>query len=294
MKFTRISWSKDQNPKRQIQKKVSKIAEILEWKEEKRSIIMNFEFINEMNRSGNAVVTIDMHTGKVVAGNKLAHEMFGRPDKTFEFDRLLGECKNSNEFMENMKNHLAEQVTAELKGTHVVDGSGEKIDSDLIFDFLTEDKSHVIIRVCPVTDQKKFLLDTFIESRKHPAFTLNVNDNLRIMRGNKAFYASFACTKESMLEKYDNQFVTMLSEERHKEDETLILEALSEKPFDILDVSIQTARGEKLNLYYNKEKLRLLDEDWNDNLFCMLVEKDTPLEKLEAEWNFVEKMVRKS
>lgn len=245
---------------------------------------MNYEFISEMNRGDNAIVTIDLQAGKVLAGNIMAHKLFGRPDKTFDFSKILGDFNSSDTFVQNITNILGPGLTAEVKDTFILGEHKEKIPSDLIFDALTEDKNIVVMRACPIVDQKRFILETFIESRRHPAFTLNVYENLKIVHGNQQFYRTFACDQESMAEKYDNQFISMLSEDRMEDDENQIFTALKEKPCGILDVKIQTARGESLYFYYDTEKLKLVEPDWNSNLFCMLVEKDTPLELLEAEW----------
>lgn len=252
---------------------------------EKEGFIVNYDFISEMNRGNNAIVTIDMQENKVLAGNLLAHKMFGRPDKTFDFSKILGEYPDSTGFIQNVRMLLTGTDTAEVQDSFVLGENREKIPCDLTFDVPTADRSVIVLRACPIVDQNRFILETFIQSRKHPAFTLNVYENLKIVHGNDEFYRTFACTVESMAEKYDNQFISMLSEDSMEDDESQIFTALKEKPCGILDVKVQTARGESLYFYYDTEKLKLVEPDWNSNLFCMLVEKDTPLEQLEAEWN---------
>ncbi len=252
---------------------------------EKEGFIVNYDFITEMNRGNNAIVTIDMTECKVVAGNILAHKMFGRPDKTFDSAKILGEFSNISDFIQNLRMLLTGTDTAEVKDSFVLGENREQISCDLMYDILTADRNIVVMRASPVVDQRRYILQTFIQSRKHPAFTLNVYENLKIVHGNDEFYRTFACTVQSMAEKYDNQFISMLSEDRMEDDESQIFNALKEKPCGILDVKIQTARGESLYFYYDTEKLKLIEPDWNSNLFCMLVEKDTPLEQLEAEWN---------
>lgn len=237
-----------------------------------------------MNKSKNAILTIELDKNILAAGNQLAQNYFGKGGDSFDFSLLLGDSPNASAYVHNLQEQLEGKFTAIVKDTTVKTNDGQELPCDLIFDYLTPDHSVIILRICPHWDQKGFILDKFINSRKHPAFTLDVHQDLRIIRGNKLFYSAFACTEESLLEKYDNQFASMLSEDTWEEDATQIHEALQGDSCGILEIRIQTARGENLYFYYNKEKLKLIQDDWNNNLFCMLVDESYTLEDLEAEW----------
>lgn len=243
---------------------------------------MNFDLLHELKDSTNAIVAIEMASGTIVAGNKLARQFFCQEDGSFQMEKLMGDAESKAAFIGMIQEELKRKEDAKLEDAVVYGPSGEKISCDLTFGYLTRDQNHLYMRVRPTVDNRGIILENFIKTRKHPTFTLNLYDNLRVNLANEAFYKCFACTKESFLEKYDNQFLDLLSDAGRSEYEVLIFKSLIEEPTAILNVPVQTAMSRTLYLYYDMNRLSLVESDWNSNLFCMLVRKGETLDELGA------------
>lgn len=230
----------------------------------------------------NAILAVDLSTKKVVGENLLAHKYFIQKDGVSDFVRMLGPATNSYEFVRKIREALKHREKVQITGAHVMGKTGEKLECDMTFSFITPEQTHVFMKIKPKIDNKPYYLEKFIETRKRPAFTLNLHDDVKINYGNQAFFRSFACTKETMESKYDNLFGNLLGADSRSEDLEALRKAVKEGNSGILDeVSLQTARGERVWLYFNKNKLKQVESDCNNNLFCLLVGSETTLEELE-------------
>lgn len=241
---------------------------------------MNFHLLSALKDSTNAIVALEISTASIVAGNRLAKVFFGQEDGSYKLDKLMGDAESKQAFIQEIRDKLATDSEASIEDTIVYGVNGEKIGCDLTFGYVTKEEHHIFVRVRPSNDNKALLLENFIRTRKRPTFTLNVYENFRINLANEEFYKSMACSKDTLLKYYDNQFLNLLDESSRDDYEATIFRALIENPTDILNVPVHTSFGRTLYFYYDMQKLSLVESDWNANLYCALVRKGETLEEL--------------
>lgn len=246
---------------------------------------MNLSMLNTLEKSVNsinAIVALELATKKVVAENQLAQEYFASIQGATDFVRLLGPATNSDEFVRKIKEALKRREKVQITGAHVMGKTGERLECDMTFSYITPEHTHVFMKVRPKIDNKPYYMEKFVETRRRPAFTLNFHDDVKVNYGNEIFFQSFACTKETMGSKYNNLFSNLLSTHSREEDLATLRRAVREGTSGILDdVSLQTARGDRLWVYFNKNKLKQVEPDTYKNLFCLLVDSETTEEELE-------------
>lgn len=222
----------------------------------------------------NALMVVDIESRRVLMSNALGMEYFSRKDNLISLQSTLGIDTDVGELFQSVTEALEDNLQTSLDGTSVVLKDGEELDCNIVFTFATPEKKHLFMKVHPLVDNKPYYLEKFVESRRRPAFTLNVSENLTVNHGNPGFYKCFACNKTSMKLRYKNYFGNLLAEDMRQDYEAKIYEAIKEQPSGILDIPVQTALGEVLYFYFDTERLKQVESDSNRNLFCLLVSKD--------------------
>lgn len=240
------------------------------------------DILDKNTNAVNAILAIDLSSLKVVRQNALATEYFHQKDGGTHLKRLLGKDTKVSEFMQGVQEELGTQEKAVISDTTVTGKTGEELECHITFSYISDDNTHLFMKIHPIIDNKPYYLERFIHTRSRPAFTLNVNDNLSITQANEVFYKSFACNEESLKIIYRNLFVNLLAQDSRQDYEKQILDAVEEHDYSIVQIPIKTARGEVLWLYFNKKKLKQITEEGHQILFCLLVAQDDSI----AEINF--------
>lgn len=228
----------------------------------------------------NAIMVVDIDSKRVVMSNGLALQYFSKQDDVISLQSILGRDTNMQDFFSSIVEDLSENLHAVKEETTVFDRDDEDKLVDLVFTYATPAKQHLFMKVHPILDNKPYYLEKFIETRSRPAFTLNLNKKLTVNYGNPKFYQCFACNKTSMKLRYKNLFGNLLADEFRTDYEALIFEAVKEKPSGRLDIPVQTALGEVLWFYYDTTRLKQVEPDPLNNVFCLLVSKDESTEEL--------------
>lgn len=228
----------------------------------------------------NAIMVVDISSKRVVMSNGLSLEYFSQKDDVISLQKILGRDTDLANFFSAITDELSRNLHAVKEAHSVQDKEGEDIFCNLVFTYATPAKQHVFMKVHPILDNKPYYLERFIETRSRPSFTLNINENLTVNHGNAKFYQCFACNKTSMKLRYKNLFSNLLADEFRNDYEELILEGVKKNPMGRLEVPVQTALGEVLWFYYDTTRLRQVESDPMNNLFCLLVSKDDSPEDL--------------
>lgn len=239
--------------------------------------------LSVLKHSSNAIVALDIKNGSVLAGNKMAREFFLNEGEQFNFSTMMGGEEEAKALLLNMMGLLEKGDTARLEDQTVYAHTGDEVPCDLLFGNIMQEKGMIFLRFRPVVDNKGFILQTFLDTRKYPAFTLNVYENLRVNLANEAFYKAFATNKEKLEADCQNQFLELLPETNRDDYENLIFKAFSEKTSGLLKVQTQNAWGKNMWLYYDMTRLTLVESDWNANLYCVMAEAGITEEDLSAE-----------
>lgn len=228
----------------------------------------------------NAILVVEIALRRVVMANALAIQYFAVRGDEISLQKTLGRERDLSDLFSSVEEDLQVNVVSLLENTEVESTEGESLDCHITFTYATPEKKHVFIKIHPIIDNRPYYLEKFIESRKRPAFSLNINENLTVNHGNHLFYQAFACNKTSMKLRYKSYFGNLLSEERRHDYEGMIYAAIKENPVGKLDIPVQTANGETLFFYYDSLRLRQVEDDFNNNLFCLLVHDSDSLEDL--------------
>lgn len=228
----------------------------------------------------NAILVVELDSLRVVMANTLALEYFARRDNNISLQRTLGADTNLKDLFQSVQDDLGEKLETVMEDATLERNIGDELECDLTFTYASPEKKHVFLKIHPNFDNRPYYLEKFIESRPRPAFTLNLNANLSINHGNAKFFQAFACNKTSMKLRYKNYFGNLLAEEFRSEYEALIFGGVNRAPYGRLEIPVQTAQGESLWFYYDTLRLRKLEEDFHNNLFCLLVNKEDTHEDL--------------
>lgn len=237
--------------------------------------------------STNAIMVVEVQSRRVIMSNEQSLTFFGRNDGVISLQRTLGLETDLSDLFRSVVEDLEENVHTVLEDTTVVLNDEEEMECNIVFTFATPEKKHLFMKVHPIVDNRPYYMEKFIESRKRPAFTLNVNENLTVNCGNENFYKCFACNKTSMKLRYKNYFGNLLAEEMRRDYEEMIHAAVKSQTSGILDVPVQTALGEVLYFYFDATRLKQVTDDPSVNLFCLLVPKDITEADLKDPFNRV-------
>lgn len=243
----------------------------------KKELVMDWKVFDAFESKAsaiNAIMVVDVESRRVVMSNSLGIDYFSKRDNLISLQGTLGLDTDVNDLFQSVVEDLGDNLQSILEETTVVDKFGEEVECNIVFTFATPDQKLLFMKVHPIIDNKPYYLEKFIESRRRPAFTLNVNENLTVNHGNPDFYKCFACNKTSMKLRYKNYFGNLLSEDMRMDYEAKIHEAVKDKPSGILDIPVQTAMGEVLYFYFDTQRLKQVETDCLRNLFCLLVSKE--------------------
>lgn len=246
---------------------------------------MNWNVLNELSTKHpaiNAILVVEIASKRVVMANSLALQYFSRRDDVINLQRTLGLETDLNDLFESVVEDLGENSSTVMESATVEGKTGEDLECDITFTYAQPDKTHLFVKIHPIIDNKPYYLEKFVETRKRPSFTLNLNANLTVNHGNAKFYECFACNKTSMKLRYKNYFGNLLAEEYRQEYEAQIYAAVAESPVGKIDIPVQTAQGVTLWFYYDSLRLRQVEDDSSNNLFCMLISDDDTEETLNS------------
>lgn len=241
---------------------------------------MNLKMLEALENSLSAILAIELKSEKIISENKRARELLSENQKDIDLSVLFFTKVNKNNVFNSMYSSLQHEDKYRIWETEVQGAGQIKIECDVEFSFVTDAKTHVFLKIRPFVDHKSFYLENFIETRKRPAFTMNRVGEYIIGIGNEKFYRAFACNKESIVTKYNSEFKQFLNQEGRSETLEEIRETMSKNSHGIIDVPIQTARGETLYLFYDTKKLRQVEKEAGTLVFCLLVSKTDTVEEL--------------
>lgn len=242
---------------------------------------MNLEVLKVLEKSVNAIMALEVSSLNVVSDNRMARELFSIKNDPIRLSTLFFTLDQAENIMSEVLIDLESLDKVRVWDTEVMGADNEKIACDMEFSYVNDSKTHLFLKVRPILDNKTFYLEKFIETRKRPAFTMNRTGEFIVGIGNASFYRSFACNDETLRTRYHGEFVRFLSESSRNEDEAKIRNAISRNPSGILDIPIQTARGETLWFYYDTKKLKQLEKEEDGLMFCLLVDKSDTIEALD-------------
>lgn len=241
---------------------------------------MNLKILEALENSLSCILAIELKTETVLSQNKRARELLSVNDKPIDLSHLFFSKVQKNNVLNSMYSALQHEDHYRIWETEVQSGDKKKVECDVEFSFVTDAKTHVFLKIRPIVDNKAFYLEHFIETRKRPAFTMCRTGNFIVGIGNDKFYRAFACDKESIKTKYNSEFFNFLNQEGRKATVERLRTAIEQNSHGILDIPIQTARGETLYFYYDTKKLRQVEKEAGTLLFCLLVSKTDTIDDL--------------
>lgn len=241
---------------------------------------MNLKMLEALENSINAIVAIELRSEKIVSENRRARELLSINGKPIDLVELFASTSKKNHIINTAYGVLMREDKYRIWDTEVQAADKQILKCDMEFTFVNDSKSHFFLKIRPVVDNKTFYLERFIETRKRPAFTLSRKDFL-VGLGNDSFYSSFACNRETIKTKYNSEFVRFLQQEGRMETEEEIRAAMAAHTHGILNIPIQTARGETLWFYYDQKKLKQVEVEVDSLMFCLLVDKMDTIEDLD-------------
>lgn len=232
--------------------------------------------------TGNPIFIIDTATGLPFAGNKIANDLFAEYTNKFDFFKIFNKEMSIELFM-IIENFTGEKV---IEDCVLTTQRRDVLHCSLEFTYAKHTKEAILLLVKIKEDHRPHYLNVLLNHMKRPAFLLECvtkeETELVIHQANQLFYHAFACSEETIGEKYDNLFQKMISSEGRDQYIREILESIRGSGSGIIKVPIQTVDNQKLALYFSHSLIRPLLEKEDRRFICQLVQLNETVEEIEC------------
>lgn len=240
------------------------------------------DLLDEVAPSGNPIFLFETETGMLLGANQKAERLFLSSQNIYSLEAIFGNSLSLNGFIEAVSQELQTEDEIKIDDVEAVTTEGVVLPCSLVFCSFDEGKKGMLLIVKLQIDRRPEFTDNLLSRSKRPAFLLDYNEEeLTIRQGNQKFYQAFACTADNIEEKYESRFENLLSEDDRHRYATLVSLSLEVESSGILDIPIQTARGDRLLFYYSKRVIKPLIDRGDHCAYCLLVENGETLQAVE-------------
>lgn len=242
------------------------------------------EILDTEAPSGNSIFLIETATSTILGGNRQANDLFAWRENVFDLPAIVKNVFTVSYIVEQAQLLLAQQDIASLDDIEVVTLKGEILKCSVDLIYATEQGEGLLLILKIKEDRRPHYLKMILDKNKRPAFLLRYGDDLLVRDGNDLFFKSFACTRDNIQEKYQNNFELFLSEEERIHYVADIYQHIQQENKGILEVPLRTARGDTLFFYFSKDAIKHLVDD-EHCAFCLLVDQEETLEEIECPYD---------
>ncbi|MFI3254136.1 MAG: hypothetical protein R3Y63_07325 [Eubacteriales bacterium] len=240
------------------------------------------ELIDETVNTGHPIFLIDAEKGLPVAGNTIANDLFAEYTNKFDFFKIFNKEMSIQIFM-ILENFTGDKV---IEDCYVTTQKRDLLPCSVEFTYGKDTKEAILMIVKIKEDHRAHYLNILLNHMKKPAFMMEcagvLEVDLVIHSANELFYEAFACTKDTIGQKYQNHFQEMIHAQGRAEYITDITQAVQRSGSGIIDVPVQTSNGDKMVLYFSHTIAKPLLEENDSRIFCLLVNPEDTIEEIEC------------
>ncbi|MFI3250666.1 MAG: hypothetical protein R3Y07_06860 [Eubacteriales bacterium] len=226
-----------------------------------------------------SIMVFNIRSSQIEASNSIAKDYFKRSGDEVVFSDLFEFKEEGRNALRLAMNSLTSRDEVILTNRMVVTKEGMQLKSDIKFMYLTPERDQLLITIKPEIDNRRYYLERFIDSRRRPALTYDIN-NLKVDYANILFYRAFACDKVRIVTMYDSRLTNFMREDYRADFENTIKDSVHSIDSMLLDIPFSTSNGKTLNLYYNTKTLKDVTERDSGLIYFCLAEKHESVKAL--------------
>lgn len=235
-----------------------------------------------LDRSTSAFVVFHKETKEVMSENQKARDLFYNDHGEFDVNEVFGSAEVVVSIIAEVESKLAEVELLTIPEVEVKLNTGKKLVSDLEFSYISGDRIYVYLKFTPKNDKKVSLLKTLIEKYTDPVVVVNKDEDLSISYGNSLFYSDCGCTEDNFEGRYGSTLKDLFLPEKQELFMGIIWRTMRGKKSGYIKTPLQLANGEERWLYYDMDKLRVMDSELK--IYCQLMkEMEESVEELVKE-----------
>lgn len=225
-----------------------------------------------LDRSTSAFVVFHKETSEVTSENQKARDMFYNEQGQFDVNTVFGSAENVAAIIKKLHEELPIVHVMTLYDQEVALNNGKSMVCDLEFSYISDDRIYVYLKFTPKNDKKVSLLKTLIEKYKDPVVVVNKDEDLSISYANSLFYSDCGCTEDNFEERYGSTLKELFLPEKQELFMGIIWRTMRSKKVGYIKTALQLANGEIRWLYFDMDKLRVMDSD--QKIYCQLMLQD--------------------
>lgn len=222
-----------------------------------------------LDRSICAFIVFHKETHEVVSENKKARDLFYNEENQLDVNYVFGSADNVSDIIKKVEAELAEKLQVCIKGVPTMQSNGQKVNCDLEFSYISDDRNYVYLKLTPKNDKKITLMKSLIEKTKHPVVVLNKDSELSISYANSYFYADFNSTEETFAQNYGKALNDLFLPHQREEFMALVMRGMDQRSQGCFKVPLEFSTGEQRYFSFDSDKLKTMDS--SEKIYCELV-----------------------
>lgn len=244
-------------------------------------MVQILELLDSEVKSENAIFLFEIATGKVEGGNLQANALFAKKPDEFDMLKILSPVDSIEGLLAEACEGLKATPHCIIYNKELFTVSEETVLCNMDFTYATDSMDRMLLIIRVKEDKRPEYLKMLLKKSKRPTFLIDFGQNMVVRDANDVFYHSFACSADTIEAKYQSHFENFLGEENREEYILNISVALNQQEKGIVEVPLQTARGEVMYFYFSKVRITQFLPEGDTCIFCQLVNQKETLEDVE-------------
>lgn len=219
-----------------------------------------------------SILVLNVRSGLVEGSNSIAKEYFLKRGDEVVYEDLFEYIDEGRNIMRLAMGSLESREEITMTNREIITKDKVRVKADLKFMYITPEKNYLLIVIKPEIDNKRYYLERFVDTRRRPAFTYNIND-LTIDYANNLFHRAFATDKVRLVKVHNSKLTNFMSEDYRADFNNTIRDSVNSISSMIIDIPFSTATGKHLSLFYNTETLKGVSERNSGIVYFCMVER---------------------
>lgn len=225
-----------------------------------------------LDKSTSAFVVFHKETKEVMSENKRARDLFYDESGQLDVNVTFGSAEKVAKIITQVEKELLNANSMTVSDAEVTQNNGKTYIYDLEFSYISDDKIYVYLKFIPKSDKKVDLLKTLMEKYKDPILVVHKDEDLTISYANTLFYEDCDCTEDNFPERYGNTLKDLFLPEKQELFMGIIWRTMRNKASGYVKTPLQLANGELRWLYFDMNKMKMMDSD--KKIYCQLMTSD--------------------
>lgn len=224
--------------------------------------------VDLLNQNASAFVIFHRNSYEIVSENKKARDMFFQKGTDYHLQSIFGSEEAVEKIVHKSEEELRSHQPISLFNVIIPQKSDHKLVCNLEFSYISDDQNYIYMKLTEKQDRKLELMRTIVERVQKPVVVLFHVQNYGISYGNSLFYELFDSVEETFKRTQGSHFLYLLEPRCQKDFSAKLEQSLKENSKGCLSMPLTFVNGMQKWLYYDSEKLRIMDSD--KKIYCEL------------------------